>query len=61
VAAVDPRRSCDALDAVLRSAHPPVIARIADARLLLDVRTMSDEDLARVAKAFTLAYDQGGT
>jgi L-seryl-tRNA(Ser) seleniumtransferase len=69
VAADDPVRSagpgaglaCDELDAVLRRAEPPVIARIADARLLLDVRTLSDEDLSRVAKAFTLAYDQGGT
>jgi L-seryl-tRNA(Ser) seleniumtransferase len=60
VAADDPARSPDALDAVLRRADPPVIARISEARLLLDVRTLSDDDLARVAKAFTLAYDQKG-
>ncbi len=38
----------DALIAALRAAEPPVIARIEDDRVLLDPRTMSDDD-ARVA------------
>jgi L-seryl-tRNA(Ser) seleniumtransferase len=60
VSAVDPARSPDELDAVLRRADPPVIARISEDRLLLDVRTLSDLDVEPVAYAFTLAYDQGG-
>lgn len=60
VAATDKARSPDDLDALLRSAEPPVIARISDDRLLLDVRTLSDQDLDSVARAFTLAYDQEG-
>ena len=38
----------DALIAALRASEPPVIARIEDDRVLLDPRTMSDDD-ARVA------------
>ncbi|HWE30387.1 MAG TPA: L-seryl-tRNA(Sec) selenium transferase, partial [Polyangia bacterium] len=44
--------SPDALDARLRRATPPVVARIADDRLLLDVRTLGDDDLPAVARAF---------
>jgi L-seryl-tRNA(Ser) seleniumtransferase len=51
VAVTHPRRSPDDLDARLRSARPPVVARIAEDRLLLDVRTLSDQDLDRVASA----------
>jgi L-seryl-tRNA(Ser) seleniumtransferase len=39
------------LEAALRRSEPPVIARIADDRLLLDVRTFLDGDLERVANA----------
>jgi L-seryl-tRNA(Ser) seleniumtransferase len=60
VAAVDATRSPDQLDAVLRGATPPVVARIADDRLLLDVRTLSDDDVEAVARAFAIAYDEGG-
>ncbi len=44
--------SADALDARLRRATPPVVARIAEDRLLLDVRTLADDDLPAVARAF---------
>jgi L-seryl-tRNA(Ser) seleniumtransferase len=53
VAASDARRSADELDARLRRADPPVVARIAEDRLLLDVRTLTDHDLSQVARAFT--------
>jgi L-seryl-tRNA(Ser) seleniumtransferase len=46
--------SADALDARLRGATPPVVARIAEDRLLLDVRTLGDDDLPAVARAFAL-------
>jgi L-seryl-tRNA(Ser) seleniumtransferase len=35
----------------LRGAEPPVIARIADGQLLLDVRCLADEELEPVARA----------
>jgi L-seryl-tRNA(Ser) seleniumtransferase len=35
----------------LRGAEPPVIARIADGKLLLDVRCLADEELEPVARA----------
>jgi L-seryl-tRNA(Ser) seleniumtransferase len=44
--------SADALDARLRAASPPVVARIAEDRLLLDVRTLGDHDLPAIARAF---------
>jgi L-seryl-tRNA(Ser) seleniumtransferase len=44
--------SADALDARLRRGLTPVVARIAEDRLLLDVRTLGDEDLPAVVRAF---------
>jgi L-seryl-tRNA(Ser) seleniumtransferase len=44
--------SAEALDARLRRGTPPVVARIAEDRLLLDVRTLGDDDLPAVARAF---------
>jgi len=52
--AVDPGAGgADALAAALRAADPPVLGRIEDGRLLLDPRTLSDEeaDLAAAAVA----------
>lgn len=43
--------SAEALDARLRRGDPPVVGRIAEDRLLLDVRTLGDEDLPAVARA----------
>ena len=45
--AIDPA----ALMATLRAADPPVIARIHDGRVLLDPRTLRDDELQRVAAA----------
>jgi L-seryl-tRNA(Ser) seleniumtransferase len=52
VAVLHPRLGADALDAHLRAADPPVVARIDDGRLLLDVRTLFDRDLDAAAAAF---------
>jgi L-seryl-tRNA(Ser) seleniumtransferase len=43
--------SPDATAARLRAANPPVLARIQDGRVLLDPRTMGDEEVAWVAAA----------
>ena len=41
----------DATAARLRAGDPPVLARIQDGRVLLDPRTMGDEEVAWVAAA----------
>ena len=41
------------LAARLRAGDPPIIGRIEDDRLLLDPRTLTDEEAAMVARAFT--------
>jgi L-seryl-tRNA(Ser) seleniumtransferase len=46
-----PGRSAEALEAALRAGAPPVIGRIAEGRLLLDVRTIADAELDEVAAA----------
>jgi L-seryl-tRNA(Ser) seleniumtransferase len=46
-----PTRSAEALDACLRRASPPVVGRIADDHLLLDVRTLTDADVEPCALA----------
>jgi L-seryl-tRNA(Ser) seleniumtransferase len=43
-------RSADALDAALRALDPPVIARIEDDRLVLDLRTVNEADDGRLAE-----------
>jgi L-seryl-tRNA(Ser) seleniumtransferase len=43
--------AADALDARLRAADPPVVGRIADGRLLLDVRTIGDDEIDAVGAA----------
>ncbi len=45
--------SAEALDARLRAAATPIVARIAEDRLLLDVRTLGDDDLPAIARAFS--------
>jgi L-seryl-tRNA(Ser) seleniumtransferase len=51
VAVALPGVSADALAARLRAADPPVIARIEDDRVLLDPRTLADDELTLVARA----------
>jgi L-seryl-tRNA(Ser) seleniumtransferase len=46
------------IDARLRRASPPVIGRIADERLLLDVRTVQDDQLPALARAFELLHPE---
>jgi L-seryl-tRNA(Ser) seleniumtransferase len=48
-------RDAEAIDARLRRAEPPLVGRIADDRLLLDVRTLGDDDLPAAARAFRTA------
>ena len=44
-------RPADALAAALRRGEPPVVARIQDGALLLDVRTLADSEVEEVAAA----------
>jgi len=46
-----PHHPAEALDARLRARRPPVIGRIADDRLLLDCRTIGDDEVALVVAA----------
>jgi L-seryl-tRNA(Ser) seleniumtransferase len=45
----DPRRTTPELDAFLRAGDPPLVARVSDDRLLIDVRTLTDGELPEVA------------
>ena len=51
VALTHPSLSADELDQCLRAGHPPVVARIEDDRLVLDLRTVAPEDDERLACA----------
>jgi L-seryl-tRNA(Ser) seleniumtransferase len=55
IAAAKDGLSPDALDARLRRQSPPIIARIEDGRLLLDLRTVLPEQDARLAALLTSA------
>ncbi len=55
VALTHRERSPDELAAALRRGEPAVLARIADARLLLDLRTVSPEDDGRLREALARA------
>jgi L-seryl-tRNA(Ser) seleniumtransferase len=48
-----PAYPATALDARLRAGHPPVIGRIAEDRLLLDCRTVMDDEVPLLAAALT--------
>ncbi|MCX7564735.1 L-seryl-tRNA(Sec) selenium transferase [Sulfitobacter sp. F26169L] len=50
--------SADGLSAALRQNDPPVIGRIAQDRVLLDMRTVTDEEVARVASACARCADR---
>jgi L-seryl-tRNA(Ser) seleniumtransferase len=47
--------SLDALQRSLRSHDPPVVARVSDGALLLDPRTMTDDEAALAADAIVSA------
>jgi L-seryl-tRNA(Ser) seleniumtransferase len=55
VTLVHSERSADALAAALRTGAPPVLARIADGRLVLDLRTVEPEDDGRLREALVRA------
>ena len=50
VAVESPARSADEMDRALRAVTPPVIGRIADGRLLLDLRSIDPEDDALLGR-----------
>jgi L-seryl-tRNA(Ser) seleniumtransferase len=50
-----PDASPDALAAALRRGDPPLVGRIEDGRLLLDPRTLTDDEVALAAAAVTTA------
>jgi L-seryl-tRNA(Ser) seleniumtransferase len=57
--AIDPGPpGADALAAALRSGDPPVVARIAEGRLLLDPRTMSADEVDAAARAVLAALER---
>jgi L-seryl-tRNA(Ser) seleniumtransferase len=56
VCVVDPGDGADAVVERLREADPPVIARIAKGSVLLDPRTLTDEEVALVAQAVRDAF-----
>jgi L-seryl-tRNA(Ser) seleniumtransferase len=53
--ALKPPGGADRLAERLRLGAPPVVARIADGALLLDVRTVSEAELDRLADAVAAA------
>ena len=56
VALSHPSRSADALAAALRAAEPPIVARIEEGRVLLDLRSVAeaeDEEIARALEALS--------
>jgi L-seryl-tRNA(Ser) seleniumtransferase len=53
VAVSHPERSAAEIERALRRAEPPVIGRIEDDRLLLDPRTLVDDELPLVAHALS--------
>jgi L-seryl-tRNA(Ser) seleniumtransferase len=59
--ALAPRSSTvSTLEAALRGREIPVIGRIEDNRLLLDMRTIQDDELVVVARALSEVLAQGG-
>jgi L-seryl-tRNA(Ser) seleniumtransferase len=51
IAVAHPRKSASALEQQLRNSTPPVVARIADDKVLLDLRTVASEDLPALITA----------
>ena len=51
IAITHPRMSAQEIERVLRSSFPPVISRISEGKVLLDLRTVLPDELAEVAAA----------
>jgi L-seryl-tRNA(Ser) seleniumtransferase len=51
IAITHARLSADALEAELRQARPPVVARILDERVVLDLRTVASEEESELLDA----------
>jgi L-seryl-tRNA(Ser) seleniumtransferase len=58
LAVAHPRHPPDALAAALRAHEPPVVARVADGRLLLDLRTVEPEDEEALLAALCAAVQE---
>jgi hypothetical protein len=56
--ALRPSRGADSLAERLRLGTPPVVARISDGALLLDVRTVPEAELDRLAEAVASALEE---
>ncbi len=52
VAVTSPSHSANLIEKGLREAETPVICRISDDRVILDMRTVSDDEVALIAEAF---------
>lgn len=52
VAVTSPQHKTSTLEEALRKADPPVICRIRDDRIILDMRTVRDEEVSLIAEAF---------
>lgn len=48
-----PRMTAQEIERTLRSSSPPIIARISEGKVLLDLRTVFPDELAEVARALT--------
>ena len=59
VAVSHPVVSANALEAMARAGDPPLVGRIEDGRLILDVRTLFDRDLGAAARALAPAGARG--
>jgi L-seryl-tRNA(Ser) seleniumtransferase len=60
VAVSCPGLTPDTIEARLRSGAPPVVGRIASGMLILDLRTVADDEVAALASALNLAATGGG-
>lgn len=52
VAVTSPSRSANAIEKGLRASDPPVVCRIKEDRVVLDMRTVSDDEVPLIAGAF---------
>ncbi|MBC7230490.1 MAG: L-seryl-tRNA(Sec) selenium transferase [Actinobacteria bacterium] len=52
VAVTSPAMKTASIEEALRGAEPPVICRVRDDRVILDMRTVSDEEAGMIAEAF---------